>query len=111
MTETRGDTEDGTQDGTELERLRRLLGPSERAYEELRRDVEEARRVAKEALAETGRLRGQLTETNVQLARARQDQDVLLRRAEKGPLGRVVDRVSERWRRSVVPRLRRLRRG
>lgn len=95
----------------ELERLRRLVGPSEVAYEALRRDVEEARRVAREAVEEAGRLRGALTETNVQLSRARQDQDVLLRRSEMGPLGRFGDRIRTRWRRSVVPRLRRLRHG
>ena len=102
---------DAADAAAELERLRRLVGPSEVAYEQLRRDVEEAARVAREAVEEAGRLRGLLTETNVQLSRARQDQDVLLRRAEMGPVRRVADRVVARWDRSVVPRLRRLRRG
>lgn len=95
-------------DAAELERLRALVGPSEESYEALRVDRDQARAAAKEALAETGELRGRIEEMSVQLSRARQDQDVLLRRAEMTPLGQVRDRVARRWRTSVVPRVHRL---
>ena len=97
---------------TELARLRALVGPSEVSYEALRADRDAAQLLAKEALAETGELRGTIEEMRVQLARARQDQDVLLRRAEMTPYGRTVDRitgtVAHRWKTSVVPRATRL---
>lgn len=89
----------------ELDRLRGLVGPSERSYEALRADVDAAQLVAKEALAEAGELRGTIEEMSVQLSRARQDQDLLQRRARMTPLGRVSDRVVRRWRASVVPRV------
>ncbi|HEY5663129.1 MAG TPA: hypothetical protein VIS05_03745 [Ilumatobacter sp.] len=93
----------------ELERLRALVGPSEVAYEALRADRDAAVEVARSALAEAGELRGQITEMSVQLSRARQDQDLLQRRAQMS-VGRLVgDRVAHRWRTSVVPRAQRLR--
>jgi hypothetical protein len=88
----------------ELARLRSLVGPSEVAYEALRVDRDAAQMVARDALAETGELRGTIQEMRVQLARARQDQDVLLRRAQMTPTRRTLDRAVSRWRTSVAPR-------
>jgi hypothetical protein len=104
---------DGTDHGStsgdevhaELDRLRDLVGPSERSYADLQADVAAAQLVAKEALAETGRLRGRIEEMSVQLSRARQDQDLLQQRVGMTPLGRASDRVARRWRTSVVPRV------
>lgn len=59
----------------ELARLRALVGPDERSYDELRADVAAAREAARLAEAEVGRLRGTIAEMQVQLVRARQDQD------------------------------------
>jgi len=87
----------------ELERLRRLVGPSERSYEDLRDDVAGAREAAREALAETGRLRGELAEMRVELARARQDQDTLQRRREMSVAEHLVDLVREAWREVLRP--------
>ena len=92
----------------ELERLRTLVGPSEVAYEALRADCDHAVRAARAAELEAGDLRGRIAEISVQLARARQDQDTLLRRAEMSAPQRFVDRVRGRVRRSVVPRVRSL---
>lgn len=92
----------------ELERLRALVGPSEVAYQALRVDRDAALAVAKHASAEVGVLRGTIEEMSVQLSRARQDQDLLLRRAAMTPARRVVDRLVHRWNTSVVPRVERL---
>lgn len=92
----------------QLARLRALVGPSEVAYESLLVDREAAQNVAKQALAESGELRGRIEEMRVQLARARQDQDVLLLRAELVPWRQVVDRLHRRWMTSVAPRASRL---
>jgi uncharacterized coiled-coil DUF342 family protein len=94
-------------DASELERLRSLVGPSETAFAELRADRDEAQRVARDALAEVGELRGHILELNTQVSRARQDQDLLLRRIEMTGWERLLDRVRHRWRMSVVPRLKR----
>jgi multidrug resistance efflux pump len=59
----------------EIERLHDLLGPDECAYSELAADVEGARDAARRAEAEAGRLRGTIAEMQVQLVRARQDQE------------------------------------
>ncbi len=91
----------------ELERLQALVGPSEVAYQALRADRDAALAVAKHATAEVGVLRGTIEEMSVQLSRARQDQDLLLRRAAMTPARRVVDRFVRRWSTSVVPRLER----
>ena len=92
----------------ELERLRALIGPSEASYEALLRDRFEAQRIAQEASAQAGALRGKIIELGVQVARARQDQDVLLRRAAMTPTRRMFDRAHGRWATSVVPRVKRL---
>ncbi len=89
--------------GDELERLRALVGPSEVAYEALRADRDAAQQITRRAMAETGELRGRLTEMSVQLSRARQDQEILLRRADMAPWRRVLDRGRRRWSTSVVP--------
>lgn len=59
----------------EVARLRRLVGPSELSYDELRQDLLAARDLAKGAEAAAGVLRGQVAELQVAVARARQDQD------------------------------------
>lgn len=92
----------------EMERLRALVGPSEVAYEALRADRDAAQLEAKQATAEAGALRGTIEEMSVQLSRARQDQDLLLRRAAMTPARRAADRFVRRWTTSVVPRADRL---
>lgn len=96
-------------DESELERLRDLVGPSETSYAQLRADRDEAERVARDALAVTGELRGHIVELNAQVSRARQDQDLLQRRIEMTGWERMLDRVHRRWKMSVVPRLKRTR--
>ncbi len=92
----------------EVERLRELVGPSERSYRALRDDVEAAEQFARAAAVEAGELRGQLAEMSVQLSRARQDQDLLMRQIDMTATERLADRASRRWTASVAPRLRRL---
>jgi hypothetical protein len=87
----------------ELERLRRMVGPSEQRYEDLRADVVGAEAAARDALAETGRLRGELAEMRVELARARDEQDTLQRRREMGAIEHLADLVREAWREVVRP--------
>jgi hypothetical protein len=94
-------------DESELERLQRLVGPSETSYTELLADRDEAQRVARDALAETGELRGHIVELNTQVSRARQDQDLLQRHIEMTGTERLLDRAQQRWTMSVVPRLKR----
>ncbi len=96
-------------DASELERLRQLVGPSETGYAELRNDRDAAQRVAREAEAETGRLRGHIVELSAQLSRARQDQDLLQRQIEMNGWERLADRVQRRFATSVVPRVKRQR--
>lgn len=89
-----GPTDDPEDLGAEVDRLRSLVGPSEQSYDDLRQDLLAARDVAKGAEAEAGVLRGRLAELNVELARARQDQEYFQRmvplglRASWGRLGR-----------------------
>jgi len=94
-------------DESELERLRNLVGPSETAYAELLADRDEAQRVARDASADVGELRGHIVELNTQVSRARQDQDILQRRIEMTGPERILDRAQQRWTLSVVPRLKR----
>jgi chromosome segregation ATPase len=96
-------------DESELDRLRGLVGPSETSYAELRADRNEAQRVARDAVAELGELRGHIVELNTQVSRARQDQDLLQRRIEMTGWERLIDRVHRRWTMSVLPRLKRRR--
>lgn len=92
----------------ELGRLRTLVGPSETAYAAVAADRDEAIAAAKSAALEAGELRGQLAEMSVQLSRARQDQDVLLRNLEMNGVERLLDLSKRRWTSSVAPRLKRL---
>jgi predicted nucleic acid-binding Zn-ribbon protein len=71
--------DDVTELRAEIERLRRLVGPSERSYADLEQDLLAARDAARGAEATAGSLRGQLAQMHVELARARQDQDHLQR--------------------------------
>lgn len=59
----------------EVDRLRELVGPSEQSYVDLRHDLLAARDAAKGAEAAEGVQRGRVIELEVELARARQDQD------------------------------------
>jgi hypothetical protein len=68
-------TDDASEVRAERDRLRELVGPDERAYTRLVADVAGARDAAREAEAEAGRLRGRIAEMQVQLVRARQDQE------------------------------------
>lgn len=95
-------------DEPELDRLRNLVGPSERAYAELLADRDQAQQIARVAMAQAGKLNGRLTEMSVQLSRARQDQDALLLRARMTPWHRVVDRTKRRWSTSVISRVSRV---
>jgi hypothetical protein len=54
----------------EVERLRRLVGPCEQSYEDLRTDLLAARDAAKSAEQTAGELRGELTEAYAALDRA-----------------------------------------
>ncbi|MGB0113276.1 MAG: hypothetical protein WBP59_08670 [Ilumatobacteraceae bacterium] len=93
-----------TDDG-ELERLRSLVGPSEADYRDLRNDLLAAEVELRSSMRDVGRLRGELVEMSVSLARARQDQDTMQRRAEMGPLAYAGDQFSEYWHAVVRPRL------
>ena len=89
----------------ELERLRELVGPSESSFDALREDRDQAVRVAREAVAEAGELRGHIVDLSVQLSRARQDQEYQQVSAALTPAGRVVYRVRRRVATSITPRL------
>lgn len=89
----------------ELERLRELVGPSETSYTSLRDDRDDAVRLAREATAEAGELRGHIVDLSVQLSRARQDQEYQQVSEALGPVGRVAYRVRRRWATSVTPRV------
>lgn len=101
MAPSRGDVPD------EVDRLGALGGPSEPSdaeiTAELTADVEHSQAVAREAVQEAGRLRGELAEMRVQLARARQDQDTFQRRRrlDAGPY--LVDLAGEAWSEVVRP--------
>jgi hypothetical protein len=97
-------TDDGRAPRSELDRLRALLGPSERSYETLRADVDHAETLARDAQHELGRQRGEMAELRVQLARARQDQDTFQRRREMSAGAYLVDLVREGWIEVLRPR-------
>jgi hypothetical protein len=61
----------------EVERLRRLVGPCEQAYDDLRSDLLAARDAAKSAEQAAGELRGELTEAYAALDRALADAPAL----------------------------------
>lgn len=89
----------------EVERLRELVGPSEIAYTTLRADVDEASAMAKRAELEAGRLRAHVEQLSTDLWRARQDQDLIVRRREMTLPAYLRYRVARRWRISAAPRL------
>lgn len=87
----------------ELSRLRALVGPSEISYLQIKEDLEAASSATRAAVLDAGRLRGELTEMSVQLARARQDQDVMQRRRQMGLVAYGADLVREFWAEAVRP--------
>lgn len=88
----------------EVQRLRALVGPSEVSYEALRRDRDESMRVAREAMAEVGALRGDIIDLRVQVSRARQDQEYRDVSVAMSPADKVLYRTRRRWATSVTPR-------
>lgn len=92
----------------ELARLRELVGPSEIDYRTLRDDVRAATEMARAAESEAGRLRAHVEQLSTDLWRARQDQDLIVRRREMTLPAYLRYRVARRWRISAAPRLRRL---
>jgi hypothetical protein len=92
--------EDATTDSSveklteELERLRALVGPLESSYQDLVNQIGAAQAATKIAEQDAGGLRAELTELNVDLRRARQDQ----RRVQRAMLWpvRAVRRVLRR---------------
>ncbi len=76
----------------EVERLQALVGPNEQSYADLRTELAGASAAVREMEAEMGRLRGTITEMQVELHRARQDQFHLQRVALRpftGAVGRL----------------------
>ena len=57
----------------EVSRLRALVGPSEKSYEDLTRDALTARDAARTAELETGRLRAQIVELEIEVRRWQRD--------------------------------------
>lgn len=92
-------------DQSELRRLRALVGPSERSYEAAVADADHAISEAKRAALAAGEARGELAEMRVELARARQDQDLFQRRREMSAGAYLVDLLREAWREVIRPRL------
>ncbi len=58
---------------SEITRLRGLVGPSEKSYEDLERDAVGARDAARKAELETGRLRAQVIELEHEVRRWQRD--------------------------------------
>jgi archaellum component FlaC len=79
----------------EVSRLRALVGPSEKSYEDLTRDALTARDAARTAELETGRLRAQIVELENEVRRWQRDfvwfRDRVVRRIPA--LGRVFARL------------------
>lgn len=90
----------------ELDRLRALVGPSELDYATLLADVEAASVRTKAAELEAGRLRAHVEQLSTDLWRARQDQDLIVRRREMTLPAYLRYRVARRWRISGAPRVR-----
>ncbi len=95
----------GIEKDAEIERLRALVGPDEKAYETLQSDVDAARSVAREAESGLGALRGKIVELHVELDRLRQNRatepaKAPTRAASALDLGRAaVQRLRGVWRR------------
>lgn len=74
------DREDaGIDQRSELDRIRRLIGPDEHAYADLVAELARAERAVRDAEAANGVLRAEITELRVSLRRARQDQYHLMK--------------------------------
>ena len=58
----------------EIARLRRLVGPHEHDYDDLKAEIVAAEQAVRTAEAANGELRAEITELRVDLRRARQDQ-------------------------------------
>lgn len=80
----------------EVARLSELVGPSEKSYEDLKRDAIGARDVARKAELETGRLRAQIVELENEVRRWQRDfvwfRDRVVRKIPM--IGRVFSRFS-----------------
>lgn len=80
---------------SEVSRLRALVGPSEKSYEDLTRDALTARDAARTAELETGRLRAQIVELENEVRRWQRDfvwfRDRVVRKVPA--LGRVFARL------------------
>lgn len=98
-------------DESEIEVLRALVGPSETDYLQLRADLEEASSAVMAAEMSAGKLRGELAELSVQLARARQDQDTMQRRRDMNAGAYVADLGRELWIEVLRPPLARVARS
>lgn len=68
------DTQAGAAEASEIDRLRRLVGPNEQSYADLRDEVRAAELAVRDAEAALGEVRAQLTEARIALRRAQQDQ-------------------------------------
>jgi hypothetical protein len=80
----------------EVERLRRLVGPCEQSYDDLRSDLLAARDAAKSAEQAAGELRGELTEAYAELDRALVDAPalaLLARQVKKALRGTFIGRT------------------
>ena len=58
----------------EIARLRRLVGPHEHSYDDLKAELAAAHQAVRDAEAANGELRAEITELRIDLRRARQDQ-------------------------------------
>ncbi|CAB4345863.1 unannotated protein [freshwater metagenome] len=88
-------TDELTELRSEVSRLRALVGPSEKTYEDLTRDALTARDAARTAELETGRLRAQIVELEIEVRRWQRDfvwfRDRVVRKVPA--LGRVFARL------------------
>ena len=90
-----GQDEDLTALRTEVERLRALVGPSEKSYAELKADARDAREAARRAELEVGRSRATIVELQNDVRRWQRDfvwfRDRVIRRLPL--LGRFLNRI------------------
>lgn len=98
-------------DASELQRYRSLVGPSERSYREIQDNASASLEQARQATHDAGRLRGELQEMSVELARARQEQDRFQRRRSMSASAYVADLGRECWSEICRPALGRLTRA
>jgi len=93
--ESSGQGEDLAALRSEVERLRSLVGPSEKSYEELKADAHDAREAARNAELELGRSRAMIVELQNDVRRWQRDfvwfRDRVIRRLPL--LGRLLSRI------------------